>query len=455
MSNYNTILQSNNSALSSNNTDLQSLIDQANALPDAGGSAPVLQDKTVTPTDTEQVVTPDDGYDGLSSVVVNGDANLISGNIKSGVSIFGVAGSFEGGGGSSGGGSADEDWFNDGDTHIWIRLTEGRTSPILSVCPNGTVTIDWGDGTEPATLTGTSTSTVKWTSTHNYAEPGDYIITLRTDGEIGLIGSNNDNNPSYLLRNTATTDTRNRAYANSIIKVEVGNGVTSIGSNAFYNCYSLASVVIPDSVTSIRSGAFYNCYSLASVVIPDSVTSIESSVFSSCYSLASVVIPDGVTRIAYNAFYYCYSLASVVIPDSVTSIGGGTFRNCSSLASVVIPDGVTSIGDNAFEACYSLASVVIPDSVTSIGSNAFYNCYSLTSVVIPDSVTSIGGSAFYYCYGLRYCNFTEHSQVPTLASTKAFDYVPVDCEIRVPAALYDEWIAATNWSSLASKIVAV
>lgn len=37
MSNYKSTLQSNNTALSSNNLDLQSLIDQANALPDAGG----------------------------------------------------------------------------------------------------------------------------------------------------------------------------------------------------------------------------------------------------------------------------------------------------------------------------------------------------------------------------------------------------------------------------------
>jgi hypothetical protein len=310
---------------------------------------------------------------------------------------------------SGGGGTGGENWIGDGNTHIWISLQEGRTSPMLGVCPNGTVTVDWGDGSTPDVLTGTSVTSVKWTPKHNYASAGDYVITLIVDGEMGFSGSNSTNSGAYILRNSSGGDYVNGAYRNSVQKIEFGSNVTRIGSNAFYACYSLASAVIPESVTSIGSYAFNACYSLASVIIPERVMSIGSDAFSSCYSLASAVIPEG-----------------------VTSIDSFTFYNCCSLASVVIPESVTSIGNSAFNACYSLASVVIPKSVMSIGGSAFTNCWSV-----------------------KYFDFTKHTAVPTLSNIVALNGIATDCEIRVPAALYDEWIAATNWSTYASKIVAV
>jgi hypothetical protein len=60
------------------------------------------QSKTVTPSASQQNITPDTGYDALSSVTINGDADLAAGNIKDGVTIFGVEGTYEGGGGGGG-----------------------------------------------------------------------------------------------------------------------------------------------------------------------------------------------------------------------------------------------------------------------------------------------------------------------------------------------------------------
>ena len=66
----------------------------------SGVVTPTLQSKVVSPTTENQKVTADSGYDGLSEVTVNAvdssiDSNITAENIKSGVSILGVNGTLE------------------------------------------------------------------------------------------------------------------------------------------------------------------------------------------------------------------------------------------------------------------------------------------------------------------------------------------------------------------------
>lgn len=46
-----------------------------------------------------------------------------------------------------------------GATEIDIIMQEGRLEPILTIAVNGTITVDWGDGTTSDTVTGISVNT--------------------------------------------------------------------------------------------------------------------------------------------------------------------------------------------------------------------------------------------------------------------------------------------------------
>ena len=107
------------------------------------------------------------------------------------------------------------------------------------------------------------------------------------------------------------------------------------GDLSYYSIQSkIKTVVVGNGVTSICSGAFCNCYTLKSVTIGNSVTSIGSSAFKSCTGLTSITIGNSVTSIGSEAFWNCYQLTSVAIPNSVTSIGNSAFGNCSNLKNI-------------------------------------------------------------------------------------------------------------------------
>ena len=174
---------------------------------------------------------------------------------------------------------------------------------------------------------------------------------LSEDGTLTISGTDM---PDYYR--PKGTDAPWFSQRSNIKKVVINNGVTNIGSGAFYKCYNLTSISIPNSVKSIGVFAFGACTDLTSVTIPNSVTSIGKKAFYSS-GLTSVAIPNSVTNIDKAAFANCLELTSVTIPNSVTAVKDSTFYNCTKLTSVTIPNSVTSIGNSVFEECKALTSV--------------------------------------------------------------------------------------------------
>ena len=312
-----------------------------------------------------------------------------------------------------------------GATEIDIELDK-YLEPYLMVCPKGTLSIDWGDGSTLDTVTGTSLTSNKYVG-HTYAVAGKYTIKISVDSGSFTFVQGSSNYAGLFSDHAGYT--RGMKYSISAIAVRLGSSITTLGSCSFINCYSLSSITIPDSVTVMSNDVFYNCYSLSSITIPDGVTSISANLFQNCYALSSITIPDGVTSIDGYAFQNCYSLNSITIPDGVTSIGNNAFQYCFPLTSITIPDGVTSIGSSAFNNCYLLTDIKIPDGVTSLENSAFSSCRKLSEVVIPDGVTSLGNSAFHSCFSLK--SLTIPDSVTTLG-TNTFQYCYALPELNLP-----------------------
>lgn len=281
---------------------------------------------------------------------------------------------------------------DDGTTRIYIHLEDGRTSPCL--------TLKMGNSSDTATIdwgdgTTVDTLTGRGTdSTGNYSlEHKNHIYSVAGDYVIKLTGG----------RITGDGENSSDTYSYLLRNTEVNNAVDN--RNRLYQ----------RAIKKVEMGTN---------------TSLSDYGFAICDNIDTIVLNN------YNRSVHSY-----------------TFYD-THLNTIVLPNKTTTIDSYAFGKCYTLTNIIM-SGVISIGERAFYNCYALPNFVFPSTIRSIGNYAFYGCGGVKYYDFTACTSVPTLGGSYAFNGIPADCEIRVPASLETKWKNATNWTVYAKYIVGV
>ena len=163
----------------------------------------------------------------------------------------------------------------------------------------------------------------------------------------------------------------------------------------------------------------------------------------------------GVTSSDYlfgeNSSTSSYGLRKMYIGTPIASLTGT--GGASGMTHVVIGK-VKSMGTQAFYGSTVLQALDIPEGLTSVSSGLCFYCYGLLKVTLPKTITTVYANAFDTCSRLLIVDFSKCESVPSLSSSSFMTACSYG-QILVPSALYDEWINATNWSAVASKIVAV
>ena len=245
---------------------------------------------------------------------------------------------------------------------------------------------------------------------------------------------------------------------NSVEHNGITYAVTSIGADAFLNCFALKSITIPESITNIGYRALRNCTALTSITIPNNVTSIGEYAFCGDTLLTSITIGIGVTSIGNRAFSDIGKLSKFVcLSPHITSINDFSLSNCSSLDTVIayaaflniseeslanaskqlqyvsvlggeLTDNAfvffrrsnktlkvldltnaanSTITDEALKNCHNIEELYLPSNLTLIPYMGVAECVKLPTITIPASVVEIEGRAFENCRMLSSIDFAE------------------------------------------------
>ena len=175
------------------------------------------------------------------------------------------------------------------------------------------------------------------------------------------------------------------AYADRVKRVVVEEGVTHIGSYAFYDHKAMTQVVLPDTVTSLGESCFRNCQSLMELPLSKGITALGEDYIVNCTSLQAI------HAAADNRQYA--SVDGVLYTKDKT-----TLLKCpeAKAGSVGVDAATVTIGEWAFDNCTQLSEVILTPNVTTIEKFAFSNCRGISSMFLLKNVEKVGASAFRY-----------------------------------------------------------
>lgn len=177
----------------------------------------------------------------------------------------------------------------------------------------------------------------------------------------------------------------------ALSSVDLPQQVEDIGPGVFSQCSSLEKVSLSRAISSVPKAAFRGNYRMKNVSFStDSrISTIRSEAFFQCSSLTSLVLPENLSEIDSRAFYKCKNLENVFFPKELDRIGRESFSACA-IRELLLPDSITYIDDCAFFKCKNLTHVVLPKNLRYIGKWVFHGCPKLKYLEIRHDPDFIG-----------------------------------------------------------------
>lgn len=175
-----------------------------------------------------------------------------------------------------------------------------------------------------------------------------------------------------------------------------GEGTALDNSSAFAaHLVSLENVTLPEGMKTIPSGAFKQCFSLKKVVLPSSIETIGNNAFDSDVNLdIDFTKLTNLTSIGSQAF-------SIINANGGNSAGGDDYKRYytdkidnGGIKNIILPESVKAIGSGAFFGQRNVKKIVIPESVTSIQGQAFQMIPALEELEVYASLDKVSGSSF-------------------------------------------------------------